>query len=432
MDGKVLGQTLLHKALDSDIEILKTLVEFHRALDINGTNDTGSTPLHTAVKLRTDLGHVQILIRAGADINLPNEKGETPLHSAAQEAVAAGHLELLLDQPDIEKGKASPYWGRPLCVAARALNVKGVRTLLDRGANPNFSMQNIPYSTPLMAALCTPGIKTRSEDVQAIDVITRMLVFNQPNKANVKQTVPGSRFYTNLAAASFCTSPATLKFLLEEDADVHLQDPDTNRLPHHFAAANGIHNFKAIVLSYRLDLMEADKQGKNCLHWAAQFGNLKTAQFIISRLSADNRLQHFINRPDNDGWTPLCWAVRPCTTSFGYKMRSEQPDYVGVVRTLLLQGARRDVKCKLGNGDDDELVTPLDLARRCDAGAEIISMLQHGVDGLTEATGPTSTPNMPVFAGPVRIYKMHDIFCDICFNVSVLPPHQNLFSPLFL
>lgn len=406
----------MHRALNSDIEILKVLLEFRKAIDIDSPDSLGCTPLHSAVIGQLDVSYVQALIRAGAMIDHRNFDGESPLHSAARDANARSYLQFLLEQPDIDLNNPSPRYGSPLCVAALSLNVEGVRALLEHKADVNFSMPNVFGSTPLISVLCMPGLTARSENMLTIDVIARMLVFNSPTKANVKQEVPGSRFYTALSAACLCASPATLKFLLDEGTDVHLGDPDTNRLPHHFAAANGFDNFQATILSYRKDLMAADKENKNCLHWAAQFGNLKTVQYIMSRLNDDKKLRTYINQPDSDGWTPLCWAARPCVKSFGHIMRSEPPDYAGVVKALLLNGARKDVKCTVGT--DTEFLTPLDLARRCDAGEEIIEMLQHGLEDRIER----ETSSMAVIEGPVRIYMVQDTLCDICFNVSNRQP----------
>ncbi|KAI1147758.1 hypothetical protein F4825DRAFT_128901 [Nemania diffusa] len=163
--------------------------------------------------------------------------------------------------------------------------------------------------------------------------------------------------------------------------------------------------------------MVSDKERKNCLHWAAQFGNLKTVEFIQARLRSDGILARYINQPDSDGWTSLCWAARPHHAGWARKMRSEQPDFAGVVKALLVNGAHRDVKCTLGNGTSTEELTPLGLARRCDAGGDIIDMLQHSVVNQAKF----KTHSTVVTRGSVRIYALHPLICDVCFNVSSPP-----------
>ncbi|KAI1635753.1 ankyrin repeat-containing domain protein [Biscogniauxia mediterranea] len=420
MDGMASDQTLLHLSVGQDLEILKTLLEFRKSININTPNKDRFTALHFAV-LESDTKYLQTLIRAGADLNAQYLGGGTPLHVAALEAKTLDALKLLLAQPDIDLDSIWPEFGTPLCVASQELNVEGTRALLDRGADVNLTRPNIPLPTPLISVLGTGGKTTRSEDVLTKDIITRMLVFNPLAQANVKQLIPGSTFYTALAAACFSAGPATLKFLVEEGAEVHLADM-SGRLPHHFAAANGLDNFQAIVISYRGDLMASDKEKKNCLHWAAQFGNLRAVEFIISRLSDEGRLENYINRPDTDGWTPLCWAARPCQDGWWYIIRSEQPDFVGVVKTLLLNGAQPDVKCTLGNGTDTEKLTPLDLARRCDASEDIITMLRHGIEDRVDF----EARNEVIVEGPLifgLVFK-----CNTCPNFYICTkclPHRD-------
>ncbi|KAL6827243.1 ankyrin repeat-containing domain protein [Trichoderma sp. SZMC 28015] len=423
LDGTLNGETLLHVALGQNLDFLKTLLEFRKGIKIDALNTSGITVMHSAID-RSDVQYLNALIRAGADINARDTDGDTPLHRAAADAETLDHLKLLLSQPDIEIDNISPRWGSPLCIAARFTNVEGVRALLDCGADVNIAIPNILYSTPLISVLSTRGRAARNEEIPKIDVIARMFALNPSNKANIKQRVTGSVFYTALSAACRSAGPATLKFLIEEGAEVHTADPVSGRLPLHFAATNGLDNFQAIVLSYRGDLMVSDKEQKNCLHWAAQFGNLRTVQFIISRLEDERRLERYINQADSDGWTPLCWAARPSDIGWANNMRSEKPDFAGVVRTLLLNGAQRDVLCTLGNGIDTGMLTPLDLARRCDAGDNIIRMIQYGVNDRAEdeiqsgmiAEGP------PVFGMAFE--------CNTCDDYGVCTkclPHINTF-----
>ncbi|KAI0407367.1 ankyrin repeat-containing domain protein [Xylaria palmicola] len=410
-DGMVNGSGLLHRAINGDLEILKILLEFRKGIDINALDKDGCAAVHLAAE-KNDIRYLQTLIRAGADLNILGSNALTVLHYAARESKNIGHLKLLLAQPDIEVDIISPKRGTPLCVASERLNVEGVRRLLDAGADINFSEANILHSTPLISALSTWGYTTREKDLRTMDTIIRMMVSNSPHKADVRRTVHGGYFYTALAAACLSASPATLKFLIEEGAEVDLVDAVSGRLPHHYAAANGFNNFQAIILSYRGDMMVSDNEKKNCLHWAAQFGNLRTVEFIISRLKSQRKLARYINQADSDGWTPLCWAARPCKNIRVKNMRSEQPDFADVVETLLRNGAQIDVKCRLGNGTDTEELTPLELARRCDADKGIITMLQHGVGDQAGSKTRTGI----VVKGPVRIYALHNLFCTICFN----------------
>ncbi|RYP53069.1 hypothetical protein DL768_001846 [Monosporascus sp. mg162] len=92
-------------------------------------------------------------------------------------------------------------------------------------------------------------------------------------------------------------------------------------------------------------MMAGDREGKNCLHWAAQFGNAKSIEFILSKLSSKETRERFLALANSDRWTPLCWAVRPFEGGFAVGMRSAKTDFAGTVRTLLIYGADRTVKC---------------------------------------------------------------------------------------
>ncbi|PGH10860.1 hypothetical protein AJ79_05220 [Helicocarpus griseus UAMH5409] len=99
--------------------------------------------------------------------------------------------------------------------------------------------------------------------------------------ADVEVTVPGSILYNAISAACLGSEARTMFFILSKGASAELADPISGRVPLHFAAPNGTVNFEALLLYYTGDMMIADNGGKNCLHWAAQFGNAMTVDFIV-------------------------------------------------------------------------------------------------------------------------------------------------------
>lgn len=131
------------------------------------------------------------------------------------------------------------------------------------------------YPTPLIFALLSNKVKR--DDV--VDEVVRTLVLSG---ANIRMTVP-STFYNALATACYGANPGTINFLIDRGGFPNFADPISGRLPIHFAAASGIANFQTIFLPYRGDMMATDNHAKNCLHWAAQFGNSRTVDYILSR-----------------------------------------------------------------------------------------------------------------------------------------------------
>lgn len=110
-----------------------------------------------------------------------------------------------------------------------------------------------------------------------------------------------------------------------------------------------------------------------------------------------------------DGWTPLCWAVCPLESGTCYPMRSERKDHVKTVRILLQHGASPTTEFHRG----EEILTPLDLAQRCDAGNKIISLLREHLD-------PESQSFSEPISKHIRKYTTHHGICNLCLNVCCL------------
>ena len=324
--------SLLHMAIFGPPKILQILLEFRKSIDLERRNASNNTPL-LWMRSYANPESLELLIKAGADVNALNERQENSLHCAIREGIPQC-VTVLLAQAEMELNRVSPKAGPPLHLACSIPDVDSVLALLKRGANIHIDMPDIIWSTALVTALAGRGQREDSEI--KVDQIVRALVHDG---AVVHATIRGAIFHSALFAASLGAGVGTINFLLDEGASAQQADPVSERLPHHLAAANGIVNFETIVLSYRGDIMAADKTGKNCLHWAAQYGNAKTVEFILGRLANQPaRRARYVDQADNDGWTPLCFASRPYTfDSFAGGMRSEAPDWAGVVSPSCLQ-----------------------------------------------------------------------------------------------
>ncbi|CAI0644528.1 unnamed protein product [Colletotrichum noveboracense] len=312
---------------------------------------------------------MRILTRAGADINIANGQGYTALHDAAYRN-DLDVTSFILAQPEVKVNITAPSYGTALHMACKRLNVEVIRSLISHGADTNAIAFNYANGTPLMSTMLSNEDAVRDRDAQKVDMVIRMLV---SNKADIQQTMCGSAFTFDTAfqGACFNAGVATINFLLDEGASVQHSDA-LGRLPLHFAAANGIENFLAVMLTHRGDMMATDKEGKTCLHWAAQFGNLQTVKFIIDRLRGAD-----VDCKDSDGWTPLCWAARGSKPADFGKMRSEKPDFLNVICTLLRHGASSETVCNLSDDEGTGTIqkTALDLARLCVQAAK----LQHRI-----------------------------------------------------
>lgn len=152
--------------------------------------------------------------------------------------------------------------------------------------------------------------------------------------------------------------------------------------------------------------MIPDRFGKNALHWAAQFGNAEAVKVILQKLSTKDK-KRYVNGEDDDGWTPLAWASRISAHDYGpFWLRSEPQDYGATVQHLVDNGGDVHVRFRMGHGDTAEELTPLRMAKRCEANDAMIELLAPGDDA-------------PDQSGSEPVYLMQDGFCDFCFAVSL-------------
>ncbi|KAF4433535.1 putative ankyrin repeat protein [Colletotrichum fructicola] len=397
------GESLLHRAIDAPLDYLKVLLEFRRDIDIDVLGFSKATAFHYASSC-SRMDHMRILTRAGADINIANGQGYTALHDAAYRN-DLDVTSFILAQPEVKVNITAPSYGTALHMACKRLNIEVIRSLISHGADTNAIAFNYANGTPLMSTMLSNEDAVRDRDAQKVDMVVRMLV---SNKADIQQTMCGSAFTFDTAfqGACFNAGVATINFLLDEGASVQHSDA-LGRLPLHFAAANGIENFLAVMLTYRGDMMATDKEGKTCLHWAAQFGNLQTVKFIIDRLRGAD-----VDCKDSDGWTPLCWAARGSKPADFGKMRSEKPDFLNVICTLLRHGASSEIVCNLSDDEGTGTIqkTALDLARLCGSGVEITSALEPKVGSSGSETAASN-----------RRYVLQRHICHACL-VTITGP----------
>ncbi|KAL6793196.1 ankyrin repeat-containing domain protein [Trichoderma sp. SZMC 28012] len=402
------GSTPLHFAMAWDAELAKIILEYRKSIDLEKRNNYGRTPLLYACGEDNE-DCIELLVKAGADVNAEDQWGWTVLSLVARRGLTARVTDLLLAQPDLKIDAEGKTKGTALMVSCRSLNREMVTKLLAHGADANISVKELSYNSTAIKSACIPWKELYDTKKDEMDGIISELI---ANGADVN-AVGGCNIYNAICAASFSGFPSTINLLLDKGASA--QDPDPlGRLPIHYAAANGVKNFEAIALVHKGDILICDRAGKNALHWAAQFGNVKTIEAILELLdSSPEKRKEYVNQADIDGWTPLCWAVRPVTVRLGPDSESEPRDYVKTVKYLLEQGADPSVKFTMGTGKNVETFTPLEMARLCGATSEIIDLLITNLDN--SLTNGTERKNSDANK-PSKRYKSKTAYCDICLN----------------
>lgn len=398
------GWSPLHYAVYySRPEIVRILLEYHTQDDLERRTATGKTPLRAVwqVKGPETIECIRLLVRAGANVNAQDSGGMTILMrlSGIGPDARAAH-DYLLGLSGIDAHLSAKTRGTALHAACRAGDVDLVSRLLGLGLDAN-ARTACWAGTPLVAA-CMPWAD-REASLDRAERVARLLV---ARGADVNGAC-GVGASSPLCAAASHTRVDMINFLLDKSASARGADA-WGRLPIHFAAASGIRNFEAVALVHGEDIMAADGLKKNVLHWAAQFGNLETVRTILQRLRPEDRAQ-YVNSEDVDGWTPLAWATRPDFTT--WRFNTEPQNYVATVKLLIENGADVSVRFRSGEGEHAEVFTPLEMARRCASGDDVLRLLAPRSEEKLQdnkSAGRTSQ----------RKYKKWESCCDFCLSVS--------------
>lgn len=355
---------------------------------------------------------LELLILAGADINAQDHKGQTILMRAARGKWSLKIVDLLLSQPDILIDEMGKYLETALIIACRSLKVNVVTKLLKHGADPNISART-PHCTALVATCMSDKGSATRRNKKKKKIISQLLEYRTD-----KNAMGGHTVYNAICAASLSADSTIISFF-KNDASLTRSDP-LGRLPIHFAAANGISNFKDIFRE-QSDFTALDRAGRTVLHWAAQFGHLETVEFILATMSSSQEGKaSYINQGDEDGWTPLCWAVRPSVTGFNSKNESESRRYTDTVRYLLDHGANHSFTFTVGVGYKTETFTLPQIAKLCDADGGIINLLNGDKDsGIKEKDDLNVGKDDNSNTCSIKYMYVHGSeFCNICLNVS--------------
>ena len=210
-----------------------------RNADVNVPQPDGATTLHWAVH-RDDLDTVDLLIRAGADVTVENDYGVTPL------------------------------W-----LACTNRNTAMVEKLLKSGADPNVALWT--GETVLMTCVGTGNLEA-----------VNLLLAHGVN-VNAKESRRGQ---TALIWAIYERHPEVARVLIEHGADIHARS--------HMLKAEG---FTPMIFdTYGGDVQASSRGGFTPLLFAAQEGNLETAQLLVAR-GAD------VNEASLDDGPPLVVAT---------------------------------------------------------------------------------------------------------------------------
>ncbi|CAG5156716.1 uncharacterized protein ALTATR162_LOCUS4512 [Alternaria atra] len=325
------GSTPMHVAVHYK---QKGLIDALRRVgaDINAKNNNGHSPL--LVASRSDVEMVNFLITRCADVSAVNNHGQ----GALQIAAACGQVEVLefllgsdlADEAPLNIDAVDDAGHTPL-IAAILTNHEGAALyLLERGASTHYRTSD--------TGRCAMHLAAQANMQRTVE---KILEDSSIDNINVEDY----RRYTPLTLACIYSAPAVISKLLSHGADPNIANDTTGDRPLHIALKrrsrmspmDARHGDPALdLLNYhRIDITARDADGRTPLHLASEFHNFAATKLLLSKGVSphyeDNRgrtplclcsrpdiaqalIDHGadVNHGDENGWTPLHYAVSRC------------------------------------------------------------------------------------------------------------------------
>ncbi|KAK2595807.1 hypothetical protein QQS21_006571 [Conoideocrella luteorostrata] len=397
------GVPVIHAAAWRDT--LSGMLEFPSKIDLNQVNHDGSSAIH----LDIPIANFKRLVNAGAKLEIQDTvAGDTPLTYAAS-SNQLDRAEYLLKR-GVDINLSSPCNGAPLHQACRASNLDMMKLLIEHGADPNYPCDGIP-GTPIQAVLT----RYNTENPHTAEELIEYLI---AQGADVTATGGLMRFPIN--AAALMGTPTLISRLLDCGAKIDVMD-HMGRAPIHAAAFHGIDNFQVIV-DLGGDINRRDETGRTALHWAAEPGRSQVVEMILSSTAQ----RQFVDAPDIDGWTPLCWAARGTDSWLNEEMAGEPQDQMKVIKLLLDNGADRSIVVSAAG----QKWTPVKIARFSGQSAEVIDILKHGLasDNVSKEIAHSNPPEELAERDEdrSRAANIRTSYCDACrCNIRGFAYHCN-------
>ncbi|KAL6912633.1 hypothetical protein FSST1_010393 [Fusarium sambucinum] len=304
--------------------------------DVAARDNKQNTALHR-INDYTVLETVRRIVNSGAKLDVLNDSEDTPLMLAIRAQLDDIFSYMIRKQPTlVNRGLAlSNTILTPLHEACIKGSLFMVRSLISCKAEVNPCCEWL-YGTPLVAA--TLRWRSASRNGLASDVIA-LLLFNGADPG-----IPSGIFRYPLISACLGSPADVIQLLLDSNASPADHD-SLDRKPVHLACYNSLDVLNALNLPDS-DFSSRDLIGRVPLHYAVMSGNIGLVQVVFER---SERAGVDINVRDNDGWTPLLWAIR--ASRIWYRHENERISIIDVVSFLLENGADPDIKGKGVNQD---------------------------------------------------------------------------------
>lgn len=281
----IYGRNALHLASkkNADISIVNYLL--NEGCTINVCDKDGNTPLHIAVKNNyKDIGNA--LLSAGADIFVVNNSGDCPLKLSY--FLNEGREQWIITDQTIQKKDA--VGNTPLHLAAQWNEPNMITYLLDRGADINA--KNDYGETPFFSAM-------KGNSPACIDALL--------NYSGMNINIGSRDFLGNSVlhtAVQWSAYDATMKVISLTDGKSLIGARNlAGKTALHIAANQGNLKFIQMLLSYGIDVNETDEIGQSPLVYAINGNKLEAVKYLVEQNAS-------VIQQDMYGKTPLHFAVQ--------------------------------------------------------------------------------------------------------------------------
>lgn len=279
------GATILHYAIMSeDTEIVRMILK--QGLDIDARDINGQSALFYAMD--QDVSLAKLLLDHGADPLLRDNNNNTTLFNAAGGSDV--RVFRLLLEAGVDPNQANVAGSTPLHYASSKGNTEHVRLLLD--ANVDTAGINSEGISPLPAAAAAGN-----------EAIVRMLLEHSPNLLQLEtQPTFGN---APLMQAIEGQNAAVVELLLKSGASLEVRN-SAGQTPLIVAAKfPSTDVVKTLLAAGKMDLDEADLDGRTALFFACWFGRKETVDLLLEQNPRPK-----CDVQDRYGATPLIMAAR--------------------------------------------------------------------------------------------------------------------------
>ena len=116
---------------------------------------------------------------------------------------------------------------------------------------------------------------------------------------------------TELCALCSSGDEAAVRRLLN-NSDTDVNEPDsTGETPLHKACQAGeLQIIELLLQQDGIDISRKSKNGQTPLHIASKLGNIEAARLLLDAESDESNATSYLNLPDNQGLTPLCYSSK--------------------------------------------------------------------------------------------------------------------------